>query len=333
VIGPLSRSAVRGAARLLARRPIEIDGQRLHPEAQALLRVSKLLGLERRPSDTARERTQIERDARLARGARFPVGSVDELRVPGAAGELDARLYAPAGRDAGVPLLVYFHGGGYVVGSLDTHDQVCRYLCSELRWRVLAPAYRLAPEHPFPAAIDDALAVFLHAAAHAGELGAASGRVSVGGDSAGGGLAASVALLARDRGGPAPERQLLIYPWCDLSARRRSYDLFGEGFFLTEEQLARWSDAYCGAGDRRDLRVSPLLADDLAGLPPAHLLIAGFDPLRDEGLEYAERLRAAGNTVTVTLAADLIHAFVNASGVSERFEEALGEFAGAVNAL
>jgi len=312
--------------RVSAGRPIEVDGQVLDREAQALARSSRLLGLQRDDLTPAQERARSRHGARLARGRTIRVGEVRDVTVPGGAGQLDARLYAPPGSSGPGPLLVYFHGGGYVVGDLLTHDQPCRFICRELRTRVLSVAYRLAPEHPFPAAFEDAVAAFGHAVENAGAYGADPDAVSAGGDSAGGGLSLALALAARDGAVPAPASLALIYPFCDLARKRRSYELFREGFFLTEGMLDRWSGYCTRPGDRADPRISPLLAEDLSGLPPTRLMVAGFDPLRDEGLALAERMRSAGNEVALTFAPDLVHGFVNAIGVSERAREALGEF-------
>ncbi len=311
--------------RALAGRPLEIDGQVLDREAQSLVKSSKLLGLERDDLTPAQERSRARHGARLVRGRAVRVGEIRELRVAGAAGELDARLYVPDGAPAQGPLLVYFHGGGYVIGDLDTHDQSCRFMCRDVPTRVLSVAYRLAPEHPFPAALDDALASFRYAVENAPAFGADPAAISVGGDSAGGGLALAVSLIAPDEGGPTPAGQVLIFPWCDLSAKRRSVGLFGQGFFLTEGMLERWSDYYAGAEDRTDPRISPLLGD-LSGLPATQLLMGGFDPLRDEGLELAERLEQAGCEVTLTFAPDLVHSFINAVGLSDRAREVFAEF-------
>jgi acetyl esterase len=311
-------------------KPDEIDGQTLDREIQVLVRAANRLGLGEEGLSPAQERARARRGARIARGRTVSVGDVRQLRIPGAAGELDARLYVPAGAPTHGPLLVYFHGGGYVVGDLDTHDQTCRFLCRHLPSRVFSVAYRLVPEHPFPAAIEDGVAAYRHSVTDAPALGADPGAISVGGDSAGGGLAAALAQVLRDEGGPAPASQLLIYPWSDLSRKRPSVALFGEGYFMTERELDRWSDHCTEPTQRTDPRISPLLADDLSGLPPAHVLIAGFDPLRDEGLEYAEALRRAGNEVTLSFFPGLVHAFINAVGTSAAARGAMGEFCATV---
>jgi acetyl esterase len=310
--------------RLIAGRPIEVDGQTLDSDAQAMIRLLAPLAPDEAPESVEEERAERRHAARLARGRPFRVDTVAELSIPGASGMLEARLYVP--REGSDAIVVYFHGGGYVVGDLDTHDQVCRFLCSQTHARVLSVAYRLAPEHPFPAAFDDGLAAFTHVATRAAELGADPSRVSIGGDSAGAGIAAAVSIALRDGGGPRPAQQLLIYPWCDLSRKRRSYELFRTGFYLTESDLDRWAACYAPP-DRADPRASPLCCDDLAGLPDAHILVAGFDPLRDEGLELAERLRSAGNEVRLTLGSGLLHGFVNAAGISAGFRRVFAEYA------
>ena len=230
-----------------------------------------------------------------------------------------------------LPLLVYFHGGGWVLGSLDTHDSTCRHLCRSGGVRVLSVDYRLAPEHRFPTAVDDALAAFRLARAHAAELGVDPGRIAVGGDSAGGNLAAVVCQQTRDAGEPMPAFQLLVVPAVDMSARRRSFELFAEGYFLTAAQMDYYENTYLRSdADRTDVRASPLLAEDLSGLPPAHVAVAGFDPLRDEGEAYAHRLVEAGVPVTLRRHDSVVHPFVNAVGASPVARAAVDE---AVRAL
>ena len=234
------------------------------------------------------------------------------MSIPGPAGEIPARHYRPAG-DAAAPLLVFYHGGGWVIGDLDTHDALCRLTCRDAGIHVLSIDYRLAPEHPAPAAIDDAFAAFEWAYEHADELGAIPRRVAVGGDSVGGNLAAVVCQLARDKGGPTPVLQWLIYPRTDFTARTRSLSLFARGFALTKRDMDWFESQYLrGSGiDRADPRVSPLLAESLSGLAPALIAIAGFDPLRDEGESYAVALRAAGTAVDLRSMGSLTHGFAN----------------------
>jgi acetyl esterase len=313
---------------------VRIDGQVLDPEAQLLLRllrISRRPGFETLPVGEARE--EVRHEAAAAAGATLPVASVADVSVPGAAGDLGARLYVPIGAPDLGALLVYLHGGGWVVGDLDTHDQTCRFLAREADLRVLAVDYRRAPEHPFPAAVDDAVAALRYAIHESGRLGADPGRVAIGGDSAGGNLAAATARLLAHGGGPVPAFQLLIYPVTDLSRKRRSYQLFHDGFFLTERQMDWYRGHYLPATDAAlDPRASPVLADDLNGLPPAHLAVAGFDVLRDEGEEYARRLDEAGVSVTVSRHTGLVHGFANAVGVGRAGRAAMLEVAAALRA-
>jgi acetyl esterase len=320
----------RPALRSLAGRPIVIDGQRLDPEVQLLTR---LLGRgSGAPFDTPEEaRTARKRDARIFRGETFAVGQVQELTIPGPAGPIAARLYVPEQARGPVPLLVYLHGGGWVVCDLDTHDNVCRFLAREAGVLVLSVDYRLSPEHPFPAAVDDALAAFQFGIESAGEVGADPKAVAVGGDSAGGNLAAVVSHLAVSNGGPVPAFTLNLYPVTDLSRKRASYRLFGQGFPLTEEHMDWYRGHYLEDGAAAlDPRASPLLADDLSGLPPTYIATAGFDLLRDEGEEYARRLSEAGVPVALKRHPGLIHGFVNAVGSTRFGRIAAQEAAGAL---
>jgi acetyl esterase len=244
------------------------------------------------------------------------VGAVRDVEIDGAAGPLRARHYRPADADASArpPLLVFFHGGGFVVGDLETHDEPCRLLCRHAEVHVLSVDYRLAPEHPFPAAVDDALAAFRWAVAHAAQLGADGHRVAVGGDSAGGNLSAVCAQLAARDGGAAPALQLLIYPATDLTdARAPSGRLFADGFYLTENDRQWFTRQYFSGshGHATDPRASPVLAGPLSGLAPAVIVTAGFDPLRDEGEAYGLALREAGVPVVLVRVPELIHGFMN----------------------
>ena len=321
--------------RLSGKPPVQIDGDTLAAETQLMLAL-----LERRgepPIDTvtpAQARAMRRRQAALYGGRPEAVGSVADIELDGPT-RVRARHYAPAEPGGPHPMLVFFHGGGFVFGDLDTHDGLCRLLCRHAGAHVLAVDYRLAPEHQFPAAVEDAAAALGWAHANAAELGADRARIGVCGDSAGGNLAAVAAQLALAAGGPVPALQLLIYPVTDFTGRRRSRELFGEGFFLTSEHMD-WFDAQYlgGTGEHAaDPRASPLLAGDLRGLPPTVVVTAGFDPLRDEGEEYARALSAAGVPTALRRFPGMIHGFVSAAGVSRACRDAVVEIAGMARAI
>jgi len=245
-----------------------------------------------------------------------PVTAVVERGIPGPAGSIRIRVYTPAG-SAPFPVLLYIHGGGWVVCSLDTHDRECRTLARGAGCLVVSVDYRLAPEHKFPAAVDDCLAALRWVLAHAAEIGGDPRRVAIGGDSAGGNLAAAITILARDQGLGPLAGQLLIYPVTDhYDPGTPSYREFGEGCGLTRDSMIWFWDHYLShPGAAGDPRAAPLRAPDLRGLPPAFVLTAEYDVLRDEGERYAERLRAAGLPTRLKRYDGAIHGFVNMSAV------------------
>ena len=265
-------------------------------------------------------------------GPRLPVRSVSEHATPGPAGPLTIRLYEPA--DAGgqaLPILVYYHGGGWIRGDLDSHDDVCRYLCHHAGCLVASVDYRLAPEHRFPAALDDCDAATRWVAGNAGRLGADPARLAIGGDSAGGNIACGVTLKARERGEPAIAFQLLIYPATDLAGESESKRLYSSGYLLNS--MPFYVASYIGPeGDAAAPFASPLHAADLSDLPPACVLTAGFDPLRDEGEAYAKRLQAAGVAVEYRCHEDMIHGFVSITGLIPSAEAGLADAAAALRA-
>lgn len=231
-------------------------------------------------------------------GLPVEVGSVEDRSIPGphGSGELPVRIYRPAAT-IGVPppLLVFFHGGGWVLGSLATHDDVCRALTAEVGCVTVSVGYRLAPEHPFPAGPEDCYAATAWAVAHAEELGVDGGRVAVAGDSAGGNLAAAVALMCRDRGGPRLAHQVLLYPVTDFDLDTPSMHANAEGYFLGRETMQWFYDLYTpDPAARQDGYAAPNRAPDVSGLAEATVVLAGYDPLHDEGLAYATRLQGAG---------------------------------------
>jgi acetyl esterase len=295
---------------------VSVDGRTLDPHVQlvrALRRRRNRGGLCEPTPEEARAR--FRREGVLFRGPVTPVASVRDFDIPGPGGPLRVRHYGPDAREPR-PLTVYLHGGGYVIGDLDTHDEACRILCRHAGVHVLSVDYRLAPEHPFPAALDDTLAALRWAQAHAAELGADPARVAVGGDSAGGNLAAVASqLTARER---PPFAQLLIYPPTDSETERPSQELFSEGYFLSQGDRDAFARHYLeGTGvTGDDPRVSPLFAPDLSGLAPALVVTAGFDILRDEAEAYRDALEAAGTPARLTCLSAHGHGFLHMTGVS-----------------
>ena len=239
------------------------------------------------------------------------VGETVDGDFAGPGGKIRFRRYRPQGGATGpLPTLIYYHGGGFVIGNIETHDSTCRRLANKSRCQVISIDYRLSPEHPFPAPIDDGVAAFRHIRDNAASFGADAKRLAVGGDSAGGAIAAVVCQVLRDSGQQGPAFQMLIYPATDSSKQSASRVAFAEGYFLTKDLMDWFWKAYVPAGsDLADLRLSPLLAKDFTGLPPAFVLTAGYDPLRDEGRAYAERLIEAGIKTTYANYPGTIHGF------------------------
>ncbi|MCX4744834.1 alpha/beta hydrolase [Kitasatospora sp. NBC_01287] len=254
-------------------------------------------------------------DIRAAAGDPEPVAEVIELTIPGPAGPLPARAYRAAGGGA-QPVLLYLFGGGWTLGTIDTSDAICRALTNAVGCTTVAVGYRLAPEHPFPAALEDCWTTARWLADHAAELGGDPHRLAIGGDSAGGNLAAAVTLLAKERSGPALSHQLLVYPntdqFADTPSRRENTDPL---LFNHRSVAWYWSHYLADPEDGRNPLASPLLAKDLAELPPATVITAEYDPLRDEGEQYAERLREAGVPVQATRYPGMVHGFFAMSGV------------------
>ena len=333
----LFRGAPSVVRRLLAGRPIRVDGQTLDPDLQLLLRLERLTDAATPARSPQRRREHQDVATALAGGPPDSGVNTEAITIPATMHpdrhSIPARLYHPDGLAAGSPLLVFHHGGGWVTGSLSSHDAVCRYLAVRSGVRVLAVGYRLAPEHPFPAAVQDAVTVFRFAREHAARLGADPDAIALGGDSSGGNLAAVTAHLAARAGEPPPAFLLLFYPPTDAVHRTPSRDMFGLGFMLTEADIVWFSDHYMPPGvDRADPRASILLADDLSGMPSTYLATAGFDPIRDEGEMFAQRLADAGVPVVLRRHPDLVHGFVNMIGLAPRCREAVAEAAGALRA-
>lgn len=307
------------AAALAGRTPIQLDGLTLDPQVQLLVQLDARLGLPPLAGDGAasveQARARMRRRAKLL-VPRAPRHERRELQVEGGAGRLAARLYSPAGAgSARLPGLVFFHGGGWVVGDVETHDPVCAKLAVDAGLRVISVEYRLAPETRYPGPVEDAITAFRDVHRRAAELGLDPNRIGVGGDSAGGNLAAAACLCAREAGGPMPAAQVLIYPGLDTSRRSRSEELFGRGFLLTAEDIAWFKARYFTSLDRtHEWRASPLRASELGGLPRAVIATAGFDPIRDDGREYAARLSQAGVAVEELREDGLVHGYLHLAG-------------------
>jgi acetyl esterase len=275
----------------------------LDPDADAVFRAFQDAGRPAYESVSPAEAREFYLQARFVSNPEPPeLQSIEPLAIPSPAGSIPARVYTPVKlRKANdlAPCLVFFHGGGWVIGNLDSHDVVCRKLADEGQLIVISVDYRLAPEHKFPAAVDDAVAATTWIAGHAKQLGIDASRLMIGGDSAGGNLAALVAISARDGNGPAIAGQVLIYPAVDFAMKHASHREPETSVLLTHSVIKWFTGLYLNsATDGNDWRASPARATTLAGLPPAYVLTAGADPLRDEGDEYAERLRQAGVAVT-----------------------------------
>ncbi len=286
----------------------------LDPQAQALLDLIRQRNIPSTHQLSPPDARTAYRDRRgYSQPAPPDVASVRDVAVPGAGGPIAVREYRPAGSATGqvLPALVYFHGGGWVIGDLDTHDVLCRELANGAACAVYAVDYRMGPEHRFPAAVDDALAATRWVFTNAATLAVAPDRVALGGDSAGGNLAAVVALALRDTaGGPRPAFQLLIYPATDMHMGTPSHAENGDGYLLTRDVIAYFQSHYLDAAQHGDWRASPLRAASHAGLPPALVLTAGYDPLRDEGRAYADALSAAGVATQYVCFSRQIHGFI-----------------------
>jgi len=325
--------------RRLAGKPVVRDGQTLDTQTQWMLRLQALARetpVETLPVESGRR--GLVRQCTLV-GGHQPIGAVRDLELPGATGPLAARLYTPTSlvepveTREGRPLLFFIHGGGMMYGDLESHDAVCRFLAERADVLVLAVDYRLAPEHPYPAAVDDCWTSYQWVAEHASELGADPDRLAVGGDSAGGYLSAVVALKAAAAGVPL-KHQLLIYPVTDMEGGSDSRKTFARGFFLTDEFMDLADRSYLlPEHDRRDPDVSVLHAEKIPdGLASAHVVTAGFDPLRDEGEAYARLLADHGVTVELKRYPGFIHGFLNIIGVGRSTRAAVAEIAAKLKA-
>lgn len=285
----------------------------LDPNAAAILRLIEEKGVPPMHAEPPPLARVSYRNRRLFAQPEPPtVSLIHDKRIPGPGGDLGIRIYRGAPGDDLRGALVFFHGGGWVIGDLDTHDIVCRQLALAGGFSVISVDYRLGPEHRFPAAVDDCIAATRWVREHAQDLRIDPDRIAVGGDSAGGNLAAVVSIALRDAGTAWLRFQLLIYPVSDMRQLADSHQRNGEGYLLTAEALRWFRNHYMGTdGDWNDWRASPLLAANLSGLPPAMVLTAGYDPLRDEGRQYADALSAAGTRAQYVCFERQIHGFVN----------------------
>ncbi|MES2256131.1 MAG: alpha/beta hydrolase [Pseudomonadota bacterium] len=261
-----------------------------------------------------------------------PVGKIENFKIPGPQGDIRARAYTPiaVGGDA-QPVLIYFHGGGFVVGDLNTHDGLCRLFAHEGGFRVISVEYRLAPENKWPAPLDDAMAAVRWIFENASALGVDAGRIAVGGDSAGGLLTACLTQAMKEKGGAAIAFQMLLFPATDLAGHFASMDKYGVGYFL-DRQTIEWNNNQVIPQDidRSSPKISPLRAKDFTGLPPAYIMLGGYDPLHDEGLAYAEKLLQAGVKVTIADHQEMVHCFIYLQTVLPQAHDAVAAAAKAV---
>jgi acetyl esterase len=306
----------------------------VHPQVAVLLERAAASPLPLHYEVPAAVARRLYRDTRGALTPDPPaVESAQLMMAPGPAGPVPFRAYRPkgAGREEILPALVYFHGGGWVIGDLDTHDVVCRTLCNAARCAVFSVEYRKAPEAPFPAAVEDCFSSLTFISRNSNALKINSTQIAVGGDSAGGNLAAAIALMARDAGGPAISFQILIYPATDQRLGHPSIERNGEGYLLTKKSMLYFRAHYLPREqDWLDWRASPLLAKSHAGLPPAFVMTAGFDPLRDEGRAYFEKLKSEGVPTQYREYSDMVHGFVTMGRVLDTANAALADCAQAL---
>lgn len=310
--------------------PVNDAGDRLAPEiALALGAMNRLPGKDFIDVPVPQGRKMLETEALLFSDSFGPFAVEEDLFIPSGTGKIPATRYRHRA-EFSRGMVIYFHGGGWVLGNRVSHDSVARFFAIEAGVDVLLVDYRLAPEHPFPAAIDDALAAWDYAVEHAEHWGLSQNQLIIAGDSAGGNIAAVLAQVLKDRE-VQPALQVLLFPVTDLSRTTASYEEFAEGYFLTAAQMQWYINHYLAdPSDAKDPMASPLLADDVSGVAPAFVAVAGFDVLRDEGIEYAKKLKRAGVRTQLEREGDLIHAFINVTGVSPTARTATKKIARAI---
>jgi acetyl esterase len=301
----------------------------LHPQCKAFLDILAASGGKPLDELPVAEARMVPRALVDFGGPEEPVARVDNRTIPGPARPIPIRVYRPD-PDRTLPAVMFFHGGGFVICDLDSHDRQCRSLANSSGCVVIAVDYRLAPEHPFPAAPDDAYAATRYVAEHAVEFGIDPNRIAVAGDSAGGNLATVVALMARDRGGPQLRLQLLVYPVVDFEDESPSMHQYGTDHFLTRDLMDWFKAQYVPGADARTPYASPMNAPDLRGLPPALIITAECDPLRDQAEAYAGKLRKAGVPVELKRYEGMIHLFFNLGGIVDAGRAAMADAASAL---
>jgi acetyl esterase len=323
---------------ILSGKPLRHHGENtLHPELQLLLSLMQRAGA--RPLTevpAVKGRWRLRRNSFVFAGPAIEVGAVKAVAIPTShapSGRIAARHYTPPGDPLRRrPLLVFFHGGGFSLGDLETHDVPCRLLCREADVHILSVDYRLAPEYPFPAALEDAEAAFAWALQRAETLGADPALVAAGGDSCGANLAAVIGQVRAQKGERQPALQLLIYPLVDCAGNYPSRKRFGRGFLLTADDISRFGARYAPGVNPSDSRLSPLRGATLAGLSPTLVITASFDPLADEGEAYAHALAQAGSPARLVKMPDMAHGFINLIGLSPACHEATRQIASALGA-
>jgi acetyl esterase len=302
----------------------------LDPQAQALLDQMKAMGFTYTPELTVTSAREMLQAMLAVRPAGEPVAHIEDRLIPGPAGEIPIRIYTPEGRGP-FPVLVFLHTGGWMVGNLDCQDPLCRRITNRTGCIVVSVDYRLAPENPFPAAVEDSFEATQWAASHAAEFGGDPYRLAIVGDSAGANMAAVVALLARDRGGTKLAFQLLMFPATDFRLNTPTMEELGEGYNVTKDQMIWIRNNYLpNSADWTNPLASPLLAPDLSGLPPALIIYAEYDPLRDDAEAFAASLKEAGVPVKSSRYDGMIHDFIDL--FEEPGERALAEIASALRA-